>query len=94
MAAHTQVVFATTDPVRDTPDFLGDYLARFDEGLPNRFAGSTGTQFDIETAQSLAGVPLAESGGTMRATSLFLYGADDVARVMFSAGDTPAEIRR
>ena len=92
VAARTQVVFVTTDPARDTPEFLGDYLARFDQQLPNRFIGLTGTQLDVEAAQSAAGVPLAESDGTMHATSLLLYGSDDVARVMFSAGDTQAEI--
>ena len=92
LAARTQVVFVTTDPARDTAEFLGEYLARFDQGLPTRFIGLTGTQLEVETAQSVAGVPLAESEGTMHATSLFLYGPDDVARVMFSAGDTQAEI--
>ncbi|SDG07306.1 protein SCO1/2 [Blastococcus aurantiacus] len=92
VAAQTQVVFATTDPARDTPEFLGNYLARFDQGLPNRFVGLTGSQAAVEAAQSAAGVPLAESNGEMHATSLLLFGADDVARVMFSAGDTSAEI--
>jgi protein SCO1/2 len=92
LAARTQVVFVTTDPARDTAEFLGSYLAQFDQGLPNRFIGLTGSQGEVEMAQSLAGVPLAESGGEMHSTSLFLYGADDVARVMFSAGDSQAEI--
>ena len=92
LAARTHVVFVTTDPARDTAEFLGNYLAQFDRGLPNRFIGLTGTQPEVEMAQSLAGVPLAESGGEMHATSLFLFGADDVARVMFSAGDSQAEI--
>ena len=92
LAARTQVVFVTTDPARDTPEFLGSYLAQFDQGLPNRFIGLTGTQGEVEMAQSLAGVPLAETGGEMHSTSLLLYGADDVARVMFSAGDSQAEI--
>lgn len=92
VAARTQVVFVTTDPARDTPEFLGSYLARFDRELPNRFIGLTGTQLEVETAQSVAGVPLAEAEGTMHATSLLLFGSDDVARVMFSAADTQAEI--
>ena len=92
LAARTQVVFVTTDPARDTAEFLGSYLSRFDQGLPNRFVGLTGSQAEVEAAQNVAGVPLAESGGTMHATSLLLYGADDVARVMFSAGDTHGEI--
>ncbi|CCH87383.1 Electron transport protein [Modestobacter italicus] len=92
VAARTQVVFVTTDPARDTADFLGEYLARFDEGLPNRFIGLTGTQTEVEAAQTAAGVPLAENDGTMHATSLYLFGNDDLARVVFSAGDTSGEI--
>nr|WP_170311090.1 SCO family protein [Modestobacter muralis] len=92
VAARTQVVFVTTDPARDTADFLGTYLARFDEGLPNRFVGLTGTQAEVEAAQEAAGVPLAEGEGTMHATSLYLFGNDDLARVVFSAGDTSQQI--
>ena len=92
VAARTQVVFVTTDPARDTAEFLGEYLARFDQDLPNRFIGLTGTQAEVEAAQAAAQVPLAEADGTMHATSLLLYGADDMARVMFSAGDTSDEI--
>ena len=92
LAARTRVVFVTTDPARDTAEFLGNYLAQFDQGLPTRFVGLTGTQEEVEMAQSLAGVPLAESNGEMHSTTLFLYGPDDVARVMFSAGDSQAEI--
>ena len=71
---------------------LGTYLARFDEGLPNRFVGLTGTRAEVEAAQEAAGVPLAEGEGTMHATSLYLFGNDDLARVVFSAGDTAQEI--
>ena len=92
VAARTQIVFVTTDPTRDTPEFLGEYLARFDAELPNRFVGLTGTQAEVEAAQVAAKVSLAEADGTMHATSLLLYGPDDVARVMFSAGDTADEI--
>ncbi len=92
VAARTRVVFVTTDPARDTPEFLGEYLARFDGDLPTRFVGLTGSQADVEAAQAAAEVPLAEGEGTMHATSLLLYGADDTARVMFSAGDTAQEI--
>ncbi len=92
LAARTQVVFVTTDPTRDTTQFLGEYLAQFDQGLPNRFTGLTGTLAEVEAAQQAADVPLAEGNGEMHSTSLFLYGSDDVARVMFSAGDTAEEI--
>ena len=92
VAARTQVVFVTTDPARDTADFLGSYLDRFDDGLPNAFIGLTGSQAQVEAAQEAAGVPLAENDGTMHATSLYLFGTDDLARTVFSAGDTSAEI--
>nr|WP_208383816.1 SCO family protein [Modestobacter marinus] len=92
VAARTQVVFVTTDPARDTADFLSSYLDRFDDGLPNGFIGLTGSQAEVEAAQEAAGVPLAENDGTMHATSLYLFGTDDLARTVFSAGDTSAEI--
>ncbi|WP_409332002.1 SCO family protein [Trujillonella humicola] len=92
VASRTRVVFVTTDPARDTPDFLRDYLGQFDGNLPNDFVGLTGTLEQVEAAQTAAGVTLAEGDGTMHATTLLMFGPDDVARVVFAAGDTSDEI--
>ena len=87
-----QVVFVTTDPATDTPEVLGEYLARFDADLPTRFVGLTGDQEAIDQAQLSAGVPLAEDGGRLHSSLLLLYGTDDEAHVAFDAGNTSRDI--
>jgi len=91
-AARVQVVFVTTDPARDTPAVLGEYLDRFDADLPAPFIGLTGDQAAIDQAQLSAGVPLAEEGGRLHSSLLLLYGADDQAHDAFDAGNTPRDI--
>ena len=54
-----EVVFVTTDPARDTPEVLGDYLGRFDPS----FTGLTGSAEQVAAAQEAAGVPLATVPG-------------------------------
>jgi protein SCO1/2 len=87
-----QVVFVTTDPTRDTPAVLGEWLGRFDADLPTRFIGLTGDQATIDQAQLSTGVPLAEDGGKLHSSLLLLYGSDDEARVAFDAGNTSRDI--
>ena len=91
-AAQVQVVFVTTDPARDSPAVLGEFLHRFDADLPTRFVGLTGDQATLDQAQLSAGVPLAEDGGQTHSALLLLYGADDEAHVAFDAGNTPKDI--
>ena len=50
----TQVVFVTTDPARDRPEVLREYLDRYDED----FVGLTGRLDDIVTAASAMGVAI------------------------------------
>lgn len=92
LVARVQVVFVTTDPKRDTPAVLGQYLARFDADLPKRFIGLTGDRAAIDQAQLAAGVPLAEDGGQQHSALLLLYGPDDEAHVAFDAGNTSRDI--
>ena len=87
-----QVVFVTTDPTRDTPAVLGEWLGRFDADLPTRFIGLTGDQATIDQAQLSTGVPLAEEDGRLHSSLLLLYGSDDEARVAFDAGNTSRDI--
>ncbi len=87
-----QVVFVTTDPTRDTPAVLGEWLDRFDADLPTPFIGLTGDQATIDQAQLSTGVPLAEDGGKMHSSLLLLYGSDDEAHVAFDAGNTSRDI--
>jgi len=51
-ASQVSVVFITTDPERDTPGALREWLDLFD----SRFVGLTGTREEINRAQSLLGV--------------------------------------
>ncbi|TFV52821.1 SCO family protein [Blastococcus sp. TF02A-35] len=98
LAEQVQVVFVTTDPATDTPEVLGEYLGRFDSGLPTSFIGLTGDQDAIDQAQLAAGVPQAEDEGRLHSTLLLLYGEDDEARVAFdgenSARDIADDLRR
>ena len=50
----TQMVFITTDPARDTPDVLRDYLDHYDAD----FVGLTGDLDDIVTAADAMGVAI------------------------------------
>ena len=92
VAAETNVVFVTTDPTRDTPEVLGQFLDRFDGDLATPFVGLTGDQDQVEAAQLAAGVPLAEDMGQTHSAMLLLYGTDGEAHVAFNAGDTPKDI--
>ena len=44
VASQIQVVFVTTDPARDTPQVIREWLDRFDADLPTPFVGLTGDQ--------------------------------------------------
>jgi protein SCO1/2 len=92
VAAKTHVVFVTTDPARDTPEVLGEFLGRFDAGLPTPFVGLTGDQDQIDQAQLAAGVPLAEDMGQTHSALLLLYGTNGEADVAFNAGNTADDI--
>jgi protein SCO1/2 len=92
VAAATSVVFVTTDPARDTPEVLGEYLDRFDADLPTQFIGLTGDQGQIDQAQLAAGVPQAEDGGQTHSALLLLYGTDGEADVAFDAENSGADI--
>lgn len=89
-----QVVFVTTDPARDTGQVLASWLRRFDQDLPARFVGLTGTVAQVEAAQAAARVPVATDDGQTHSAELLLYGPDDYARVAYVAGSTPDDIRR
>lgn len=92
VAERTTVVFVTTDPARDTPEVLGEYLGRFDADLPTSFVGLTGDQEQVEQAQLAAGVPLAQDGGQAHSALLLLYGTDGEADVAFDAENTGRDI--
>ncbi len=55
-ADDVKVVFVTTDPERDTPEVLRNWLDLFDED----FVGLTGSLEEVEAVQQELGVPVAE----------------------------------
>ena len=84
------VVFVTTDPTRDTPPVIREFLDRFDTG----FVGLTGTPGELAAAQEAAKVPIATTGKkdssgeytVGHATQMILYGPDDQARIVYPSG--------
>jgi protein SCO1/2 len=56
---HTQVVFVTSDPARDTPAVLKTWLGNFDVGLPVPFVGLTAPIARIDSIGRSLGVALA-----------------------------------
>jgi protein SCO1/2 len=92
VVARTNVVFVTTDPARDTPPVLGEFLGRFDADLGTSFVGLTGDQAQVEQAQLAAGVPLAQDNGESHSALLLLYGTDGKADVAFNAANTARDI--
>jgi protein SCO1 len=86
------VVFVTTDPQRDTPDRLRDWLDSFDTS----YVGLTGTPEEIGRAEDAAGVagslrePTSESGDddyeVGHAAQVLAYTPDDRAHLVYPSG--------
>lgn len=90
--AHTQVVFVTSDPARDSTAVMKTWLANFDAGLVMPFIGLTSNLRQIDTVATSVGVPLqppvTEPNGTISVehgaqTLAFVNGK---ARVLWLAG--------
>jgi protein SCO1/2 len=88
--ANTKVVFATTDPARDTPERLKSWLGNFDD----RFIGLTGTLDQVVAAQEAAGVPVSgaeppKADGSYvvgHAAQVIAYTRDDEAHLVYPFG--------
>ncbi len=94
---HTQVVFVTSDPGRDTPAVMKTWLANFDPGLVRPFVGLTASIKQIDAVATSVGVPLEppvkEADGTISVehgaqTLAFVAGK---ASVLWLAGTTSAQ---
>jgi protein SCO1/2 len=59
-ADKVQVVFVTTDPARDSPAAIAEYLNRFDSS----FMGLTGSQADLQKVWKDYGVTVLDNGET------------------------------
>lgn len=89
VARQIKVVFVTTDPARDTPERLREWLDRFDTS----FIGLTGSEEQLEAAQVAAGVAPAvkedlDDGeyGVSHAAYVIAYTRDDLAHVVYPFG--------
>jgi protein SCO1 len=65
-AGKVQVVFVTTDPARDTPQAIDEFLNRFD----STFVGLTGSPTDLQKVWKDYGVTVLDNGETH---STFVY---------------------
>jgi protein SCO1/2 len=97
VAARVKVVFVTTDPERDTPDVLREWLASFDSS----FVGLIAEPSDLDRLQEESGMAAASShvdGPNTAATHSHGDGHDDYAVVhgefvlAFTAGDNLAHL--
>ena len=89
MADQVKVVFVTTDPARDTPVGLRQWLDNFDK----HFVGLTGTEAALEAVQKAAGVPPAQKTGPGNgnysighANFVVAYTKDNLAHVIYPGG--------
>ncbi|WTW96232.1 SCO family protein [Streptomycetaceae bacterium NBC_01309] len=87
--ANVNVVFVTTDPERDTPAELGEWLHAIDPS----FVGLTGPFDQITAAAKTVGVnidpPQVAADGKVTSThgtQVIAYSPDDIARVIYLAG--------
>jgi protein SCO1/2 len=92
-AARIRVIFVTTDPDRDTPARLSEWLANFDSS----FVGAQGAPEAIALAQRSLGMPVAvrDAAGSDSAGYTVSHGAhlwaftpDDSAHVVYPFGIT------
>lgn len=91
-----QFVFVTTDPDRDTPEVLREYLDRFDDS----YIGLTGSLDTIKQAASHLGVALTgkqklPSGGyeVGHGSQVIAFGDDGHARLMWLAGTSVGDYK-
>jgi protein SCO1 len=87
------VVFVTTDPARDTPERLRDWLGGFD--IPGDVVGLTGSPEEIAAAEQAAAIPGSsidpEGEGdddylVAHAAQIMAYTPDDAAHAAFPSG--------
>ena len=93
---HTQVVFVTSDPARDTGPVMKSWLANFDAGLPRPFIGLTASLTQIDQIATSLGIPLSPPVTEANGTITVEHGAQTLAfvngkaNVLWLAGTTPA----
>jgi protein SCO1 len=86
-SSNVQVVLVSTDPVRDTPDILRDYLNKFD---PN-FIGITGSVDELSRIWNDYGV-IVEDGGETHSSYTYVIDQDGDLRLQFDPEMAPEDI--
>jgi protein SCO1/2 len=89
VSGQVKLIFVTTDPERDTPSQLRQWLDNFDK----RFVGLTGSERALEAVQRAAGVPPARKGelrngnyAVSHANFVVAYTKDNLAHVIYPGG--------
>jgi protein SCO1/2 len=88
-AKDVQVVMVSTDPVRDTPQALKDFMGHFDPS----FLGLTGTPAELQKTWSDYGVAV-ENGGETHSTFLYVIDPKASVRETFLPDSEPNDIAR
>ena len=91
IAERVKLVFVSTDPVRDTPARLRQWLNNFD----THFVGLTGSEAAVDAVQKSAGIPVANraegNGGNYsvaHANFVVVYTNDNRGHVIYPGGVT------
>ncbi len=90
VANQIKVVFVTTDPERDTPERMREWLANFDP----RFVGLRGTLEEVNAIQAAIGLgpahrekmPSGDGYGMAHAAQVLAYTTDNQVHVMYAFG--------
>lgn len=93
--ADVDVVMVTSDPVRDTPARLRQWLDAFDR----TFVGLTGSYADVQQAATEMGIPIeppvTQPDGSVvvdHGAQVLLYGRDGRANLIFTSGFTSSDV--
>ena len=84
---NVQVIMVSTDPVRDTPQVMKDFMAKFDP----TFLGLTGTPEELHKAWEDYGVTV-ENGGETHSTFLYVIDQTGNIRETFQPDTQPESI--
>ncbi|HTX90944.1 MAG TPA: SCO family protein [Anaerolineales bacterium] len=86
-AGDVQVLFVATDPAGDTPQAVGEFLARFDP----TFMGATGTLAELQPVWASYGVTV-EDGGETHSSYVYLIDPAGNLRLTYPYPSTPEQI--
>ena len=101
VASKVTVVFATTDPWRDSAKVLRSWLDKFRP--PQPFIGLTGTPGAIAGAETAMGMPISSREAPVKGqgpgqysvshfAAVIVYGRDDRVMTLYSSSVVPADI--